>query len=451
MHCQIMHCRELIRTLYVAVTAICVTGGVWSFARPTQHDASTTGDAAVSATAIAALPVASHSVAKADTTAPEYRSEPLRAGIEVEMLTLDEWNANTIELCQYATACEPCRNCPITGVDCLDQQCGRELTWGDRRPLPWQVFAHGDYVGPARTSHVPKYRLRVNDQVSFVFRLTREQSAQPYKLNVGDTIKIELANDKDVARELIIQPDGTISLPYAGQVHAAGQTVAELKAILEEAFKPLYPEPDLTVTPLLVDTILQDIRNTVDNRSGLGGQSFPTTVSPDGSIQLPAIGTVFTQGLTLEELQYEIEERYRAITPGLEVTPVLRQRAPRFVFVMGEVGIPGRYELTGPTSAMQAIALAQGWKQGGNLRQIVVFRRTDDWRLIATRLDLRGALYGKRPVPSDEVWLRDADIVLVPKTPLQRTDELVNMVFTQGVNPMLSLATGLSLLEPSFF
>ena len=130
---------------------------------------------------------------------------------------------------------------------------------------------------------------------------------------------------------------------------------------------------------------------------------------------------------------------------------MLTQRAPRFVYVLGEVRTPGRYDMTGPTTAMQAIAMAQCWSQGGNLRQIVVFRRTDDWRLIATRLDLRGALYGKRPIPSDEIWLRDSDIVLVPKTPLQRTDELIDMLFARGVNQLLPLATGLGLLEPSFF
>jgi polysaccharide export outer membrane protein len=317
--------------------------------------------------------------------------------------------------------------------------------------LPWQAFAQGEYVGPPRLSHTPPYRIRVDDQLTFVFRLDREVTAQPYVLNVGDRIRVELANDARIDRELLVQPDGTISLPYAGQIRAAGRSVSELKSAIEIAFKPNYPEPDLTVTPLEVNTILNDIRNTVDNRAGQGGQSFLTTVSPDGTVQLPAVGTVFTQGLTLEELRYEIEERYRSITPGMEVTPVLIQRAPRFIYVMGEVTTPGRYDLTGPTTAMQAIALAGGWGQGGNLRQVVVFRRAEDWRLVATRLDLRGALYGKRPVPSDEIWLRDADIVLVPKTPLQRADELIDMVFARGVNQIIPIATGTGLLQPSFF
>jgi polysaccharide export outer membrane protein len=345
---------------------------------------------------------------------------------------------------------EPYRHCPIQGVDGADQICG-ELNWNQSRPLPWQVFAHGEYVGPHRLSHVPKYQLRVDDAITFVFRLTREESSRPYELNVGDRIRIESLSDKDLDRELIIQPDGNITVRLLGSVRAAGRTVTELQQDLEQKYLEYYQTPAITVTPIEVDTKLNDLRNTVDNRQGAGGQSVIVTVAPDGTVQLPAIGSVPAQGLTLEELKTEIDERYRmVVTSGIEVTPVLTGRARRFVYVLGEVEQPGRFELTGPTTAMQAIALAGGWINGGNLRQIVVFRRAEDWRLIATRLDLRGALYGKRPIPSDEIWLRDSDIVLVPKTPLKRADEAIELIFTRGVNELIPIHRGLGLLEPSF-
>ena len=82
---------------------------------------------------------------------------------------------------------------------------------------------------------------------------------------------------------------------------------------------------------------------------------------------------------------------------------------------------------------------------------MVVFRRAEDWRLIATRLDLRGALYGKRPIPADEIWLRDADIVLVPQTPLRRATDLIDLVFARGINQMIPLAEGLEILTLSRF
>jgi polysaccharide export outer membrane protein len=286
---------------------------------------------------------------------------------------------------------------------------------------------------------VPEYRLRVDDEISFVYRITRDVTPQPYELNVGDRIRVESLQDNNLDRELVIQPDGTITLRLLGQVRAAGRTVDELRQYIEQSYLKFYKDPAITVTPLEVNTKLQDLRNTIDNRAGLGGQSITTRVSPDGTVQLPALGSVPAQGLTLDELNIEVDERYLAIVEGIEVTPVLQQRAPRYAYVLGEVNRPGRFELQGPTTAMQAVALAGGWINGGNLRELVVFRRAADWRLIATKLDLRGGLYGKRPVPSDEIWLRDSDIVLVPAAPIKRFDDAVELVFTRGVNEIFFL------------
>ena len=65
--------------------------------------------------------------------------------------------------------------------------------------------------------------------------------------------------------------------------------------------------------------------------------------------------------------------------------------------------------------------------------QGVVFRRAEDWRLLATRIDLNGAINGTRPAPSDEIWLRDSDIVVVPRMPMRRADDLIELYFTRGL------------------
>ena len=122
----------------------------------------------------------------------------------------------------------------------------------------------------------------------------------------------------------------------------------------------------------------------------------------------------------MDEIRREINARYSDRVKGLEVTPVLVQRAPRFVYVLGQVNQPGRFELEGPTTVLQSIALAEGDLQGGNLRNVIVFRRDESWRLTATRLDLAGAIHGRKPLPSDEIFIRDSDIVLVPRKPITR-------------------------------
>jgi len=315
--------------------------------------------------------------------------------------------------------------------DQVGYRLGREAEFQDSQIVPWEMFAYGEYIGPHRTPHVPEYRVRVNDSLEFVYYQTRKRTANAYRLYVGDTIRISSATDETINQpSLIVLSDGTVSLPLVGQVRAAGKTVAELQAELNELYLQYLNDPSILVQIVEGDTPLRDVIAAVDASFGQGGRIRQATVSPDGTIQLPVVGTVPAVGLTLEEIRREVNARYGERVAGLEVTPVLTNRAPTFVYVLGQVTTPGRYELVGPTTVMQAIALAQGDLQGGNLRNIVVFRRDEQWRLIATRLDLAGAIHGRRPMPSDEIYLRDSDIILVPRKPIQRVSEAVELYLT---------------------
>jgi polysaccharide biosynthesis/export protein len=354
------------------------------------------------------------------------------------------------QTCQPVTPAAPF---PIWGVDSASGcGCG-EVGWDARGIIPWQEFAQGEYVGHARAPHVPEYRVREGDVIAVYYRRTREELSRPYELQVGDRLRIEsivagrggaaVANEADmpddsITRELVVQPDGTITLPFVGQVRATRRTVPALREQLESDFKKYFKTPSITVTPISVNTKLEDLLSTVDSRYGTtGGLQLQVTVTPAGDIQLPAISSVFVQGLTLAEAKQEIDSRYDSTIPGVQVTLVLVQRAKRFIYVLGEVGQPGRFELQGPTTAIQAIAMAGRWTPGSNLRQVVVFRRGPDWRLMATMLDLRGALYARRPVPADDIWLNDSDIVLVPKTPIEQVDEVIEQYVTRGVYSLL--------------
>ena len=336
-------------------------------------------------------------------------------------------------------SCGNCTNCR-NGLRC-SRSCGRG--WEDARLIAWQAYAQGEYVGPARTPQVHEYRLRADDQLDMVYRLTREEQPTPYKLNVGDEVRVESSTDPAIDRDvLLIQPDGTITLRLLGQVRATGLTVSQLREELERLYKKYYKVPSITVTPIRVNSKLDDLRNTVDNRYGAGGQNRFARVTPAGTISLPAVGEMFVQGLTLKELRVELRERYRQEVEGMEVIPVLIERAPRYVFVIGEVREGGRFELTGPTTVLQAISMARGWNNGAWLRQVVIFRRGDDWRQLATMVNLRGALYAHEPCPAGNLWVSDSDTIIVPKNPILVADDFIELVFTRGIYgvfPMTSI------------
>ncbi|WP_203328962.1 polysaccharide biosynthesis/export family protein [Candidatus Laterigemmans baculatus] len=329
--------------------------------------------------------------------------------------------------------CSPC----LQGVDCA-WSAGAEGRWEDMRPMDFQQFGPGEYAGPPRLSHLAEYRLRPGDQLQLIYLLTRRQINGSYRLMVGDEVLIESVADEELTRGtfengLRIQPDGTITVRLLGQVHAAGLTITQLRELLEERYTRFYPEPAVDVTPIRTNTLAEDIRNAVGGASGLTQQAITVTVTPDGTIRLPVIGSVRVQGLSLDEVKREINLAYNERVVGIEVEPILTEQAPHYVYVIGEVGVPSRIELDGPTTVTAGIASAGGWLPGANLRQVVIFRRAEDWRIVSTMLDLRGALLGKRPTPSDEIWLRDGDVVVVPPAPIRLFDNFVRQVFTEGV------------------
>lgn len=160
-------------------------------------------------------------------TAPNRRATLPSYPLAVE-LTRRDGSTKTVSLCQ--TQCGP-----FCGVDCSD--CGRgggEPRWNASHPIPWEVFAQGEYVGPARTQHVPDYHLRVDDVLEFVYWFTNEARDEAYRFQVGDEVIINSLTDENInrgsleqGRGLMVQPDGTITVILLGQIPAAGRTVTE--------------------------------------------------------------------------------------------------------------------------------------------------------------------------------------------------------------------------------
>lgn len=362
-----------------------------------------------------------------DTLADSNAGEIIPTGKTVALATILPSEPVLLPSSFVCSTSPVCRRC---GVRC-GGRCDNPL-WTARGPIPWKMFAQGEYVGPARLAHLNEYRLRVDDIIQFVYRLDGKPSRKPYELEVGDIVSVESITAVELDRKVTIQPDGKITLRLLGQVAAAGRTLDDLQADVEEQYKEHVQLPNISITPIKMNITAEQLINTVDRRFGAGGQSQQVRVTPAGTVQLPAVASVAAHGLTLDELKFELERRYSRLVYGMEITPILAERAPRFVYVVGEVKNPGRFVLEGPTTVMQAIALAKSWNVGANLGDVVVLRRDENWQLMATKLDLN-ALFGHRPCPPDEIWLRDFDIVLVPKHPVLRVTDIIDLVFTRGL------------------
>jgi len=278
------------------------------------------------------------------------------------------------------------------------------------------------------------YRVRINDEITFTYVPNRNKTIEEYKLMVGDEVSLDSISDSNIRQARIpIQPDGSIHLPMLDPVQASGKTIQTLRKDLELAYKEFIRSPAIDVLPVKVNTAVEDLKLAVNGPFAAGGTATSTVVNPDGRIQLLSLGSVYILGMTLEEVKREVNLRYRENYVGIDIEPRLSRTATHVCFVFGEVVKPGRFEMDRPTSITQMLAQAEGPRLGANMRQVVVFRRAEDWRLISTMLDLQGAHLGKRPNPSDEIWLRDGDTVLIPKMPITRVDQFIQQFFTEGL------------------
>ncbi len=72
-------------------------------------------------------------------------------------------------------------------------------------------------------------------------------AAGGYGIQPGDLLEISVWREEDLAREVLVRPDGGISFPLVGDIVAQGRTVDELRGIISERLQKYIPEPEVTV------------------------------------------------------------------------------------------------------------------------------------------------------------------------------------------------------------
>lgn len=164
------------------------------------------------------------------------------------------------------------------------------------------------------------------------------------------------------------------------------------------------------------DQIRMDIFD-VPEFSGANG-TF--TILLDGSLNLPWIGRVVVQGLTLDQAAALLTERYAPLIREPLITVTLLTPRPLRIGVVGEVTRPGVYtvSLTESGGAVQwrtvtqAIQLAGGITQLADIRQIEIHRPQLDGSTVVLQTDLWAFLQGGDL--RQDLNLRDGDTVVIP-------------------------------------
>jgi polysaccharide export outer membrane protein len=99
-------------------------------------------------------------------------------------------------------------------------------------------------------------------------------------------------------------------------------------------------------------------------------------VRPDGKVTLPLIGDIPAAGRTSTELRDAITTSLKDYITTPTVTVIVVETVPPTVYVMGEVNAAGPQPLRGPTSVLQALAMAGGFKDFAHTKDIKILRKT---------------------------------------------------------------------------
>ena len=148
-------------------------------------------------------------------------------------------------------------------------------------------------------------------------------------------------------------------------------------------------------------------------------------VNSIGQVSLPLIGTVQAGGRTVQELERDIAGKLESgYLQSPQVTVFVKEFTSQRVTLEGAVKKPGIYPLTGKTTLLQAIAMAEGLDPLADPRGIVIFRTIDGKKMGAV-FDVRAIRAGD--VADPEIY--GDDVVVIDqsgsKTALRRFIEAV--------------------------
>ena len=132
-------------------------------------------------------------------------------------------------------------------------------------------------------------------------------------------------------------------------------------------------------------------------------------VRPDGKITLPLVGDMEATGRTPLELRDTITTSLKAYINNPTVTVIVVEALASQVYVMGEVTHPGTMQLYGPTTILQALAMAGGFKEFANTKDVKVLR--------PTKSGMDTLHFNYKDVLNDDAkpfYLRSGDTVIVP-------------------------------------
>ena len=168
-----------------------------------------------------------------------------------------------------------------------------------------------------------------------------------YKIRSGDSLQLEVLEDANLNRSLLVLPDGSVSVPLVGSLPAAGRTLADVRGAIIAGLAPNFA-------------------------------AAPTVFLSVGQV---ARATGSGKARTID------------------------------VFLMGEVANPGKMQLKPGTTLLQALAENGGLTKFATNKRIQLHRDDGTGQQVAYQFDYRAATTTAGPRTPIKLRLGDVIIV----------------------------------------
>jgi polysaccharide export outer membrane protein len=141
-------------------------------------------------------------------------------------------------------------------------------------------------------------------------------------------------------------------------------------------------------------------------------------VQPDGYVSLRGVEQVRVEGMTLPEVREAIRMAYASQLHEPEVTVALKASERPYFLASGQVTRPGKYDLNGHTTVVEALSIAGGMTPEARHSQVVLFRRRSEEVVEARTLDVKRMLNGRNL--QEDIRLEPGDLLFVPQNSISK-------------------------------
>ena len=283
----------------------------------------------------------------------------------------------------------------------------------------------------------------------------RARWQEHFTLGPGDLLNLSLLDMPETARaDVPVGPDGRIGFLQATDVVAAGLTIDELRAKLDEALGKYYQNPRTVVTPAGFRSKKYFMLGSVANR-GVYSFDRPTRVI-EAIARAGGLETGLYESRTVEmaDLQrsflvrkgervpvdFERLFQHGDLSQNVSLEPddylYFASASANEIYVLGEVAMPGVVVFTSKPTAIGAIALRGGFTNHSFKKRVLVVRGSLDHPETFV-VDTGAILAGKAP----DFRLQPRDIVYVCRNPWKIAAEIIDVAAKAFVQSFIVYAT----------